>query len=83
MEMGPNTYGLNDGARLYFGKKFDDLSEIELAVMSYLISNPVHFYKAVQNNAKLLHMKLPAYLAQIKGLSPDYIDFAHRLEDIC
>lgn len=79
VETGPNTYGLEDGARLYFGKSFEDLSKLEVAVMSYLLSNPVHFYNAVLKNAKLLHMKLPAYLDQIKGMSPAYIDFAPPL----
>lgn len=79
VETGPDTYGLDDGARLYFGKSFEDLNELEVAVMSYLLCNPVNFYDAVKNDSKLLRMKLPAYLSQIKGLTPNYIDFAPPL----
>jgi len=62
IEFGPGIYGIDKGALFYFGKLIQDLTLIEIIVITYIVPRPVHFYNALLEKSPQLVKNLKTYI---------------------
>lgn len=58
IEFAPDTYGLAEACKLYFGKHPSDLSLQEALILTYIIPRPKHFYDALIEKTEQLKKNL-------------------------
>lgn len=62
IEFAPNVYGIEDASKYYFGKKCNELSTIEILVLTYIIPRPLHFHEALLNKTSQLKRNLKNHI---------------------
>lgn len=62
IEFAPGIYGLYDASLFYFGKKYRQLTLIEIITLTYIIPRPKHFYEALLQKSPQLKRNLYAHI---------------------
>lgn len=63
IELAPNVYGIEDGARFYFDKDCRELDIIEVLAITYAIPRPLFFYEALENKSAQLGRNLYSHIS--------------------
>lgn len=62
IQFGPNTYGLQDASHFFYGKSVNELTLMQIIVLSYIIPRPKFFLEAVQLQSDQLDKKLSSHI---------------------
>ena len=62
IEFAPNIYGVSNAAEFYFDKKVNELTFIEMLVLSYITPRPIHFYEALLSETLQLKNNLKKHI---------------------
>lgn|GEM_PF-1918142 len=65
IELAPNTFGIEQGCLLYFGKSYANLSLIEAISISYILPRPLHFYEALLSQTDQLRNNLSKHCIKV------------------
>ena len=63
IELAPNIYGIEDGARFYFDKDCRELGIIEVLALTYAIPRPLFFHEALENKSVQLGQNIYSYIS--------------------
>lgn len=63
IELAPNIYGIEDGARFYFDKDCRELGIIEVLALTYAIPRPLFFHEALENKSAQLSKNLYSHIS--------------------
>lgn len=63
IELAPNIYGIEDGARFYFDKDCRELGIIEVLALAYAIPRPLFFHEALENKSVQLGQNIYSYIS--------------------
>lgn len=63
IELAPNIYGIEDGARFYFDKDCHELGIIEVLALTYAIPRPLFFHEALGNKSTQLSKNLYSHIS--------------------
>ena len=63
IELAPNIYGIEDGARFYFDKDCRELGIIEVLTLTYAIPRPLFFHEALENKSVQLGQNIYSYIS--------------------
>lgn len=63
IELAPNVYGIEDGARFYFDKDCRELGIIEVLALTYAIPRPLFFHEALENKSARLSRNLYSHIS--------------------
>ena len=63
IELAPNIYGIEDGARFYFDKDCRELGIIEVLALTYAIPRPLFFHEALESKSVQLGQNIYSYIS--------------------
>ena len=63
IELAPNIYGIEEGARFYFDKDWRELDIIEVLALTYAIPRPLFFHEALENKSAQLSKNLYSHIS--------------------
>lgn len=67
IEFGPNVYGIENAAKLYFNKQVIALTLEEIITITYIIPRPIHFFDALETKSQQLEINLKRYILLVKS----------------
>ena len=69
IELAPDVYGIEDGARFYFNKPANQLAISEIITLTYIIPRPKHFYEALLLKTEQLQHNLGRHITNYGGIA--------------
>ncbi len=72
VELGPNIYGVKEGANYYFGKQLHELTLVDCIVLTYILPRPVYFNDALLIRSTQLQKNLSTYCRNISLFLKEY-----------
>lgn len=69
IELAPDVYGIEDGARFYFDKPANQLAISEIITLTYIIPRPKHFYEALLLKTEQLQHNLGRHITNYGGIA--------------
>lgn len=64
IELAPNVYGIEDGARFYFDKDCRELGIIDVLALTYAIPRPLFFHEALEIKSAQLSKNLYSHISK-------------------
>ncbi|RAJ76607.1 transglycosylase [Chitinophaga dinghuensis] len=72
VELGPNIYGVKEGANYYFGKQLHELNLVDCVVLTYILPRPVFFNDALLIRSSQLQKNLSTYCRNVSLFLKEY-----------
>lgn len=64
VEMAPNIYGIEDGAKFYFEKNCCNLNTVEMLILTYAIPRPFSFFEALKKKSPILYKNIYLHICK-------------------